>query len=139
MLLHNALANAKHVGVDYNGSGAGIYNNLFDAHPPYQIDGNFGVTAGIAEMLLQSHAGYIDLLPALPECWKKGSVSGLKAQGGFTVDIRWSDGLLQEAVIASPLGGSCVIRYGTEQASFDSRAGQTCRIAFENGKLIRKQ
>jgi len=123
-LVHNALAPASLGRTDYNGSGAGVYNNLFDAHPPYQIDGNFGVTAGIAEMLMQSHAGYIDLLPALPTCWKNGSIHGLKAQGGFTVDIDWADGQLAQAVITSPFGGPVTMKYGDRQTVIDTQSGK---------------
>lgn len=95
-------------------TGGGTYPNFFDAHPPFQIDGNFGATAGMAEMLLQSHADRIHLLPALPDAWPSGSFEGLCARGGFEVSARWHEGRLIEATLLSRRGGRCTVMTGVE-------------------------
>ena len=101
---------------------SGVYPNLFDAHPPFQIDGNFGFTAGVAEMLMQTHGGYIELLPALPDFWNRGGISGLKARGGFEIDLTWADNTLRTLTITSEAGNDCTLRYENAkdfEADFD--------------------
>jgi alpha-L-fucosidase 2 len=107
--------------------------NLFDLCGPFQIDGNFGATAGVAEMLLQSHqrvtegersAFVIHLLPALPKAWPEGEARGLCARGGFEVDVKWAGGAVQRAVIRSRLGGPCKVRAGERLIDLDTQAGK---------------
>jgi alpha-L-fucosidase 2 len=104
------------------------YPNLFDAHPPFQIDGNFGGASGMIELLLQSHSGEIELLPALPKAWPNGQVKGLRARGGFEVDITWASGVLQEATLHSKLGHACQIRYGDTVVKLETRSGRSYRF-----------
>ncbi|MEV5966983.1 glycoside hydrolase family 95 protein [Kribbella sp. NPDC051952] len=113
-LVYAFLSPANDTSTDYVGSGAGVYPNLLCAHPPYQIDGNFGATAGIAEMLLQSHTGEIEILPARPDDWPAGRVTGLRVRGGVTADIAWSAGGV-DLVLTADRDQERIVRYGGER------------------------
>ena len=115
----------------------GLYPNLFDVHPPFQIDGNFGYTAGVNEMLMQSHCKFIHLLPALPKKWADGKVAGLVARGNFTVDIAWEKGELTFARITANVGGKCKICYKNQFVEFDTVKGETYEIQNEGANRIR--
>ena len=103
--------------------------NLLDNHPPFQIDGNFGATSGIAEMLLQSHEDCILLLPALPCKWKSGSVTGLRARGGFTVDMKWKDGTLLQADICADKDTEAKVCYNSKEVIIEIKAGEKFSVS----------
>ena len=126
--LHDGDESLKHIAMLFHKS---TLPNLFDNHPPFQIDGNFGATAGIAEMLVQSHTGEIQLLPALPKIWATGSATGLRARGGFEVDLEWKDGALAHAAVKSKNGGGCKLRYRDKTAELKTEAGGTYALNAE--------
>lgn len=113
----------------------GTVDNLWDSHPPFQIDGNFGGTAGVTEMLMQSHMGFIQLLPALPARWSEGQVSGLCARGNFEVSIEWKEGRLQKAVILSKAGVPCKVHYQGQEVTFKTKKGQQYELVMADGQL----
>ena len=110
-----------------------ILKNLFGTHPPFQIDGNFGLLAGICEMLLQSHSDYIQVLPALPDSWHNGEVSGLMARGNFEVSLKWKDNKLNNATLKSNLGGECALKYDGKVMIIYDEDGNELETTFENG------
>ena len=125
-LVRNLLQPAKSGEINYNRGG--VMPNLFCSHPPFQIDGNFGGAAGIAEMLLQSHNEDIHLLPALPDAWPNGSVRGLCARGGFEVNIDWQSGRLRLAEIHSKIGASFLLRYRDRTTQLKAETGARLRL-----------
>jgi alpha-L-fucosidase 2 len=141
-LMANQLRHTKELKTVMQGAG-GTYPNLFDAHPPFQIDGNFGFVSGVNELLLQSQERYIDpkspdedryvidLLPALPSDWKLGAIRGLRARGGFELDLAWDNGVLKKATVTSPLGGTGKIRYRGKTVDLKLEPGETA--SFDAG------
>ncbi|SMP43849.1 alpha-L-fucosidase 2 [Neorhodopirellula lusitana] len=128
-LLQNLINVVYSTKMVYGESGGGVYPNLLCSHPPFQIDGNLGATAGYCEMLVQSHANEIRLLPALPSVWPSGSVKGLRARGGFEVDIAWTDGQLMEATIHSKAGLPCRVTYGEQTWNLETQPGKSYPIS----------
>jgi alpha-L-fucosidase 2 len=124
-MLRNLISVVRETKTIYGQSGAGVYPNLLDSHPPFQIDGNFGATAGCCEMLVQSHAGQIHLLPALPKAWPTGKVAGLCARGGFEVEMSWEGGRLRRAVIHSKAGLPCRVVCGEKTWELKTTAGKS--------------
>ncbi|MES2653096.1 MAG: glycoside hydrolase family 95 protein [Bacteroidota bacterium] len=122
-ILQNFITPVGGSGTDYN-KGGGIYSNLFCAHPPFQIDGNFGATAGIAEMLLQSHEDFIELLPALPTAWKNGEVKGLIARGNYELSMKWENNQLIGAILLANTNGNCAIKYQSKTVILQTKAGR---------------
>ena len=115
----------------------GTLDNLWDTHAPFQIDGNFGGTAGVTEMLVQSHMGFIHLLPALPDSWEEGSFKGVCAKGGFELDITWKEGKPVEITVKSKSGEKCNLRYGNSTLSFGTKKGRSYKVVF-NGKKLKR-
>jgi len=110
-------------------NGAGSYVNLFDAHPPFQIDGNFGGAAGIAEMIVQSHQGYLDILPALPSAIPHGEIKGLLARGGFELNLSWNNGMLTSLTVKSKTGGNCQLRYKNLVVLLRTKVGESYKLS----------
>ena len=110
-----------------------ILKNLFGTHPPFQIDGNFGLLAGVCEMLLQSHGNYIQVLPALPESWHNGEVSGLMARGNFEISLKWKDNKLKDATVKSNLGGECALKYDGKVMIVYDEEGNEIETSFQDG------
>lgn len=131
-LVHKLLSPAEVPGKPARG---GTYPNLFDAHPPFQIDGNFGGTSGVIEMLMQSHLGSISVLPALPDALPQGQISGLRARGGFELSFKWQDGVLSQIEVLSTAGKTCTLTYKNHSITFDTEKGKKYMLNGELNKL----
>jgi alpha-L-fucosidase 2 len=129
-LIRGALSPVTTSEIHYD-NGGGVYANMFDACPPFQIDANFGVPAAIAEMMLQSQDGTVHLLPALPDAWKNGTVTGLRARGGFQVDLTWKDGKLVTATVVSDTDITCPLRYGAKSIELRMKKGKPVKLSGE--------
>ncbi len=115
--------------------GGGSYDNLFDAHPPFQIDGNFGAPAGIIELLIQSHLSAIDILPALPSALPEGDLSGVRARGGFELSFSWENGKLKKLEVLSLAGEPCNLRYQDKSLEFQTKPGESYSFDGELNKI----
>ena len=114
----------------------GTNDNLWDTHPPFQIDGNFGGTAGVTEMLIQCHAGFIHVLPALPDVWHEGKLTGIRVRGNFIVDIEWRDNNLERLILYSGSGENCILKYKGMTMNLSTEKGKRYEIVVKDKSLV---